>query len=287
MDLLQSFRKTGHVIFCNVFLHTVCKTQDLLQLSQPLCLTQLLAAILSPCKHLQNELHSSFLHILTTLCSLACTLTTTHHFLGLKAPDMIQRFPFLVHLVHTVWLFLHDTPDFWGGQISDKTRIIWVASKVFYKRKHVSLAQNCVQWIHFPISHAGCVLSLLKNEWTTIWSILSCRLLCKIVNVHNVASWLGATWSDLIDHFPFPTVHADRPFFAWSSGCSCRSSGCSCRSSGGFGISILIFRRCMMLVIWLVVASFNLDRFAILFSHHNFPLDHHSSTDNLQSCLST
>ena len=80
----------------------------------------------------------------------------------------------------------------------------------FYKRKHVSLAQNCVQWIHFPISHAGCVLSLLKNEWTTIWSILSCRLLCKIVNVHNIASWLGATWSDLIDHFPFPAVHADR-----------------------------------------------------------------------------
>ena len=133
MDLLQSSCRTGQVIFCNVFLHTVCKIQDLLQLSQPLCLTQLLAAFLSPCKHLQNELHSSFLHILTTLCSLACTLTTTHHFLSLKAPDMIQRFPFLVHLVHTVWLFLHDTPDFWGGQISDKTRIIWVASKVFIK----------------------------------------------------------------------------------------------------------------------------------------------------------
>ena len=31
---------------------------------------------------------------------------------------------------------------------------------------------------------------------------------------------------------------------------------------------------------WLVSASLNLDRFAILFSHHNFPY-------NLQSCLST
>ena len=128
MDLLQSFCKTGHVIFCNVFLHTVFKTRDMLQLSQPLCLTQLLAAILSPCKHLK-------ISSIPVFCIFwrHSALLLTPPFLGLKAPDMIQRFPFLVHLVHTVWLFLHDTPDFWGGQISDKTRIIWVASKLFIK----------------------------------------------------------------------------------------------------------------------------------------------------------
>ena len=80
--------------------------------------------------------------------------------------------------------------------------------------------------------------------------------------------------------FPFPGCSCR------SSGCSCRSSCCSCRSSG-FCMRILIFRRCMRLVKWLVVASLNLDRFAILFSHHNFPLDQCSSTDNLQTFLST
>ena len=67
----------------------------------------------------ENELHSSFLHILTTLCSFAY-FGKAPHFLGLKEPDMIQRFPFLVHLVHTVWLFLHDTPDFEGDKFQTR-----------------------------------------------------------------------------------------------------------------------------------------------------------------------
>ena len=158
MDLLQSFCKTGHVIFCNVFLHTVFKTQDLLQLSQPLCLTQLLAAILSPCKHLKMSSIPVFCIFWRHFA-----LLLTPPFLGLKAPDMIQRFPFLVHLVHTVWLFLHDTPDFWGGQISDKTRIIWVASKLFIKENMSHYLK--IVW-HGSISqfHVHCVLPLLKNE---------------------------------------------------------------------------------------------------------------------------
>ena len=158
MDLLQSFCKTGHVIFCNVFLHTVFKTRDMLQLSQPLCLTQLLAGILSPCKHLQNELNSSFLHILTTLCSFAYSSLPGPQSAGYDSAFPFPRAP----LVHTVWLFLHDTPDFWGGQISDKTRIIWVASKLFIKENMSHYLK--IVW-HGSISqfHVHCVLPLLKK----------------------------------------------------------------------------------------------------------------------------
>ena len=119
MDLLQSFCKTGHVIFCNVFLHTVCKTRDMLQLSQPLCLTQLLAAILSPCKHLKMSSIPVFCIFWRHFA-----LLLTPPFLGLKAPDMIQRFPFLVHpSAHCLAVFAWYT-GFLRGQISDKTWII-------------------------------------------------------------------------------------------------------------------------------------------------------------------
>ena len=258
MDLLQSFCKTGHVIFCNVFLHTVCKTRDMLQLSQPLCLTQLLAAILSPCKHLKMSSIPVF-----CIFWRHSALLLTPPFLGLKAPDMIQRFPFLVHTsAHCLAVFAWYTRFLRGTNFrQDKDNL--GGQQTFYKRKYVSLTQNWIAWIHFPISHAAYYLMNIlmfrmdKNmehfELQAALQDCECAQRCILIGSHLIRSDRS---------FPFPN--------------------CSCRSSDGFCISILIFRRCMRLVIWLVIASLNLDRLAILLS-----LAYCSSTDNLQSRLST
>ena len=158
MDLLQSFCKTGHVIFCNVFLHTVFKTRDMLQLSQPLCLTQLLAAILSPCKHLKMSSIPVF-----CIFWRHSALLLTPPFLGLKAPDMIQRFPFLVHpSAHCLAVFAWYTRFLRGTNFrQDKDNL--GGQQTSYKRKYVSLAKNCVIWIHFPISRA--LRTIFAQKW--------------------------------------------------------------------------------------------------------------------------
>ena len=111
----------------------------------------------------ENELHSSFLHILTTLCSFAYSSLPGPQSAGYDSAFPFPRAPSAHCLAVFAWYtrFLRGTnfrqdKDNLGGQ------------QTFYKRKYVSLAQNCVTWIHFPISRA--LRTTSSQQWKSLRS---------------------------------------------------------------------------------------------------------------------